>query len=97
MSATSPVELQSAAWGGGELRDPKGSQEHYPKPSPTHSPNLIPMLGPAQHENRFRFSCPKNNRSPKPSPILRPVSASLRLRLRSAAAAQHLKDGRIYS
>ncbi len=23
----SPVELQSAAWGGGELRDPKGSQE----------------------------------------------------------------------
>ena len=27
VSATSSVELQSAAWGGGELRDPKGSQE----------------------------------------------------------------------
>ena len=43
------------------------------------------MLGPAQRENRDRFSRPKNRHSPKLAPILGPVSASLRLRFRSAA------------
>ncbi len=68
---------------------PKGSQEQCPKPgqqlSPIHCPNLRPMLGPARRENRFRFSRPKNSRSPKLAPVLRPVSASLRLRCRFAA------------
>ena len=45
------------------------------------------QLGLARRENRFRFSRPKNSRSPKHSPVLRPVSASLRLRCRSAAFA----------
>ncbi len=53
--------------------------------SPTHRPNPSLMLGPARRENRSRFSRLKNSRSPKQSPILRPVSASLRLRFRSAA------------
>ena len=44
-----------------------------------------PMLGPARRENRNRFSRPKNRHGPKLAPILRPVSASLRLRYRSAA------------
>ena len=48
------------------------------------------QLGPTQHENRLRFSCPKNSHSPKPSPVLRPVSASLRLRFRSAAFSRAL-------
>ncbi len=53
--------------------------------SPTHRPNPSLMLGPARFENRNRFSNPKNCHSPKPGPVLRPVSASLRLRFRSAA------------
>ena len=57
--------------------DPKGSQMFSLQSSP--KPSL--MLGPAQRENRLRFSRPKNRHSP----ILRPVSASLRLRCRSAA------------
>ncbi len=48
--------------------------------------------GPAQRENRSRFSRPKNKQSPKPSPVLRPVSASLRLRFRSAAFPRALRD-----
>ena len=55
---------------------------------------LAPKLGPARRENRFRFSRPKNRHSPKLAPVLRPVSASLRLRYRSAGAARHPKDGR---
>ena len=55
---------------------------------------LAPKLGPARRENRFRFSRPKNRHSPKLDPVLRPVSASLRLRYRSAGAARHPKDGR---
>ena len=43
------------------------------------------QLGPARRENRSRFSRLKNKHSPKHSPVLRPVSASLRLRYRSAA------------
>ena len=99
-SATSPDELQPAAWGGGELRDPKGSQEQYPKhgqkQDPTHRPNSSPKLGPARCENRSRFSRPKNSRSPKLAPILRPVSASLRLRCRSAAFSRALRDSSIF-
>ncbi len=57
-------------------RGPKLNKKHHP----IHSP----LLGPARLENRFRFSSLKNNRSPKFAPILRPVSASLRLRCRSA-------------
>ena len=45
------------------------------------------MLGLARRENRIRFSRPKNKHSPKLAPVLCPVSASLRLRLRSAAFA----------
>ena len=48
------------------------------------------MLGPARRENRKRFSRPKNSRGPKHSPILRPVSASLRLRFRSAVFSRAL-------
>ena len=58
-----------------------------PNPRPKALPNANPILGPARHENRLRFSRPKNSRSPKHSPVLRPVSASLRLRCRSAAFA----------
>ncbi|WP_297830350.1 hypothetical protein, partial [uncultured Rikenella sp.] len=65
VSATSSDELQSAAWGGGELRDPKGSQKH---------------------DQQF---------SPKLDPILGPVSASLRLRFRSAAFSRALRDSSI--
>ncbi len=65
----------------------KEPQELGPKPgqqlSPIHCPNLSPMLGPARHENRLRFSCPKSRHGPKHYP----VSASLRLRCRSAAFA----------
>ena len=53
--------------------------------NPSHHTKPSPMLGPARRENRFRFSRPKNRHSPKLAPVLRPVSASLRLRLRSAA------------
>ncbi|WP_300601360.1 hypothetical protein, partial [uncultured Rikenella sp.] len=49
------------------------------------------MLGPARRENRNRFSRPKN----KYSPVFRPVSASLRLRLRSAAFSARLHDSTI--
>ena len=42
------------------------------------------MLGPARRKNRSRVSRLKNNRSPKLAPVLRLVSASLRLRCRSA-------------
>ncbi|WP_300601654.1 hypothetical protein, partial [uncultured Rikenella sp.] len=48
---------------------------------------LSQQLGPARRENRNRFSRLKNRHSPKLDPVLRPVSASLRLRLRSAAFA----------
>ncbi len=54
------------------------------------------QLGPARRENRNRFSRPKNKQSPKHSPVLRLVSAPLRLRCRSAGAARHLKDGPVY-
>ncbi len=53
------------------------------------------QLSPTRRENRSRFSRPKNSRSPKHSPVLRPVSASLRLRFRSAGAARHAKDERV--
>ncbi len=53
--------------------------------SSTHHPNSSPKLGPARLENRSRFSSPKNRHVPKLAPTLRPVSASLRLRCRSAA------------
>ena len=43
------------------------------------------MLGLARRENRLRFSRLKNKHSPKLAPVLRLVSASLRLRYRSAA------------
>ncbi len=46
---------------------------------------LSQQLGPARRENRLRFSRLKNRHSPKHSPVLCPVSASLRLRFRSAA------------
>ena len=42
-------------------------------------------LGPMRWENRIRFSHPKNKHGPKLAPILRPVSASLRLRWRRSA------------
>ena len=58
VSATSPDELQSAAWGGGELRDPMG----------------------------------RRSSAQSTAPILRPVSASLRLRFRSAALFARLRD-----
>ena len=44
-----------------------------------------PMPSPARRENRLRFSRLKNRHGPKHGPVLRPVSASLRLRCRSAA------------
>ncbi len=65
--------------------------------SPTHRPQSKPHARPARLENRNRFSSLKNNRSPKLAPVLRPVSASLRLRCRSAGAARHAKTGRVYS
>ena len=39
VSATSSVELQSAAGGGGELHDPKGSQKHDQHINPKIQPN----------------------------------------------------------
>ncbi len=87
VSATSSVELQSAAWGGGELRDPKGSQKLGPKFGKKQRPIHSPLLGPARRENQLRFSRLKNKHSPKLAPVLRTVSASLRLRFRSAAFA----------
>ena len=63
--------------------DPKGSQMF----SLQSSPKLAPMLGPARRENRNRLSRLKNKHSPTQSPVLCPVSASLRLRCRSAAFA----------
>ncbi len=70
----------------------KLSQQFNPKQSPPHSP----MLGLARRENRNRFSRPKNSHSPKHSPILRPVCASLRLRFRSAAFFARLRDSSIF-
>ena len=63
------------------------SQKHSPTHGPKHCLTANPILGLAWRENRSRFSRPKNSHSPKPSPVLRPVSASLRLRCRSAAFA----------
>ncbi len=60
---------------------PKPGQQQSPKHRPTHSR----LLSPARRENRNRFSRPKNKRSPKLTLVLRPMSASLRLRCRSAA------------
>ena len=76
---------------------PKIKPKAWQKHSPTHRPQSKPHARPARLENRNRFSSLKNNRSPKLAPVLRPVSASLRLRCRSAGAARHSKDGRIYS
>ena len=61
-------------------------QKHDQQLSPTHSP----LLGPARRENRIRFSRLKNKHSPKLAPVLRPVSASLRLRFRSATFSRAL-------
>ena len=49
-------------------------------------PKFQPKARPdaARLENRSRFSSPKNRHVPKLAPTLGPVSASLRLRLRSA-------------
>ncbi len=69
----------------------KLSQQFNPKQSPPHSP----MLGLARRENRIRFSRPKNKHSPKLVPVLRPVSASLRLRCRSATAVARGNSCRI--
>ena len=115
VSATSSDELQSAAWGGGELRGLKSrrSPAHFrARQHPIHRPRFarfglraprvgqrpsaharrfeepqkhVQQLGPTRRENRSRFSRLKNKHSPKHSPVLRPVSASLRLRFRSAA------------
>ncbi len=63
-------------------------------PNPPPLPN--PKLGPARQENRIRFSRLKNKHSPKLAPVLRPVSASLRLRCRSAAFSRALRDSSIF-
>ena len=62
-------------------------QRYDQKQSPKHRPNPSPMLGPARRENRLRFSRLKNRHSPTHGPKQCPVSASLRLRFRSAAFA----------
>ena len=49
MNATSTDELQSAAWGGGELRDPKGSQKLGPNPSHMHLPSRRENRKPEEH------------------------------------------------
>ena len=54
-----------------------------------------PMPGPARRENRNRFSRLKNRHGPKHGPVLRSVSASLRLRFRSAAFSARLRDSAI--
>ncbi len=58
----------------------------------THRPKPSPMLGPARRENRNRFSRPKNEHAPKLALVLRPMSASLRLRCRSATFAVARRD-----
>ncbi len=81
----SPILSCSACRLGDKAGDPKGSQEHCPSPRHLPRQNSRPILGPARRENRFRFSRLKNRHGPKLAPVLRPVSASLRLRCRSAA------------
>ncbi len=76
VNATSPDELQSAARGGGELRDPTGRKSTANNSAPRS----------AQRGGKTGYGFPAQNRhSPKLAPVLRPVSASLRLRCRSAA------------
>ncbi len=70
---------------------PKAQLIVQPNPPPQPSP----MLGLARRENRIRFSRPKNKHSPKLVPVLRPVSASLRLRCRSATAVARGNSCRI--
>ena len=129
--------MQPAAGGGGELRDPKGSQVFSLTHCPIHNLNLLcsacrpstrgaPRLGDkagdsANRATRSRPKArqkalpkskpharrgtarkpitvfePKEQHSPKQNPVLRPVSASLRLRYRSAAFSRALRDSSIF-
>ncbi len=82
--ATSSVELQPAAWGGGELRGSanRKSNAFFCRVRPVaHSPRAAKPLGDEAGDPKgLHKHCPQL------APILRPVSASLRLRCRSAAA-----------
>ena len=114
-NATSSVELHSAAWSGGELRDSESRKSNNPftpqfcrvraaasgpgiEDAPPQARRFYEpqkhaqQLGPARRENRLRFSRLKNKHSPKH----RLVSASLRLRCRSAAIFARLRDS-VYS
>ncbi len=68
-------------------------QKHGQQFSLNRSPEPSPMLGSTRRENRKRFSRLKNRHCPKLAPILRPVSASLRLRFRSATFFARLARG----
>ncbi len=92
---TAPFTAQSFGFGlraPGVGRRPSAQARRFYEPQ-----KHVQQLGPARLENQLRFSSPKNSHSPKHSPVLRPVSASLRLRFRSAGAARHAKAGSVYS
>ena len=103
VNATSSDELQYAAWGGGELRDSasRKSTAHLLIISVGFGLSPIPPSGKAAGRRGRRFREPRyslsaqssaKKHSPTHRPILRPVSASLRLRFRSAAFSRALRD-----
>ncbi len=97
VSATSSVELQPAAWGGGGLRGSKsrrssaqstapfcGIRPQFKRPKPA-GPKATSVAGLRGERLRPARLCESQEHSPKLVPVPCPVSASLRLRYRSAA------------
>ena len=94
-SATSSAELQSVAWGGGELRGSKSRKSTAPFCGirPRRAPQA-PLMRRSHRGRRFYESRYSLSAQSTP-PVLRPVSASLRLRFRSATAVARGNSCRI--